>query len=213
MIKKLWGLACKYPKTSAVIAIILVGVILLRDLTEPKTPPQQAPEVASTPLERNPDVPTDKVLTTEQAKKVVEDKSTEPDCNRLASAGEPGTENDTWHNEVKIPVLEVYREMGQEVTTDNEKALYELVRLSSYITEIDKASEQEARERLQSYISDYAKFYPSMTNRTAEIAMVLGKEIFHPAMIERARTKCASLYQEAGTQGTHNAQDIQEDRD
>ena len=36
------------------------------------------------------------------------------------------------------------------------------------------------------------------TNRTAEIAIELGATIYHPAFVERARTKCASLYREAG---------------
>ncbi|MBD2294631.1 hypothetical protein H6G06_14370 [Anabaena sphaerica FACHB-251] len=51
MIKKLWVLACKYPKTSAVIAVILVGISLLRDLSESKKLPDIAPEVASTPFD------------------------------------------------------------------------------------------------------------------------------------------------------------------
>ena len=195
--KKLWELARKYPSASITFGFLLMVALVSLGTLKPAnldSPPATIEPIVNV----SPDLPVDIVLTTEQAKKVVEDKSTEPDCNRLASAGEPGTENDTWRNDVKTPVIQAYREKGQEVTTDNENALYELSRVSSYITEIDKASEQEARERLQSYISDYAKFYPSMTNRTAEIAIELGATIYHPAFVERARTKCASLYREAG---------------
>ena len=191
----IWLQIKKYPKTSAVIGGFLL-LIALASVT-PSSRNQLSNDISNLPTDsNNKTLHQKKVLTTEQAEKVLQDEKIGLDCTMSAVAGEPGTENEIWSENTQTPVIQAYKEKGQQVTSENEDALYELVRIATYKTKIEKMPKQEAIDYLQgSYLPDYNRIHRDIGYKTTEFAVEIGAEIYYPALLERVKIKCAHLYQ------------------